>query len=180
MTADTPPTAIIPSIQPTAAVIASTPQKVHAATQAGGTGKSTSTTDNNVITSDGIDLDTQTESNHDTALTLACSGGHDELVALLLQRGADIEHRDKKVLLCERNIDLSNHFRALHRLSWLQLLVMYELSMHYSIMVPTSKHNQNAQRIQRCHLHALVVAKRFGKVDTFTKKLFLFRWSICY
>ncbi|XP_069125262.1 ankyrin repeat and KH domain-containing protein 1-like isoform X1 [Argopecten irradians] len=43
-----------------------------------------------------IDLDAQTESNHDTALTLACHGGHSELVNLLLSKGADIEHRDKK------------------------------------------------------------------------------------
>ncbi|XP_052262259.1 ankyrin repeat domain-containing protein 17-like isoform X2 [Dreissena polymorpha] len=43
-----------------------------------------------------IDLDAQTESNHDTALTLACAGGHSELVTLLLNKGADIEHRDKK------------------------------------------------------------------------------------
>ncbi|XP_061191259.1 ankyrin repeat domain-containing protein 17-like isoform X1 [Saccostrea echinata] len=42
------------------------------------------------------DLDSQTESNHDTALTLACHGGHSELVNLLLSKGADIEHRDKK------------------------------------------------------------------------------------
>lgn len=42
------------------------------------------------------DLDAQTESNHDTALTLACHGGHSELVNLLLSKGADIEHRDKK------------------------------------------------------------------------------------
>ena len=43
-----------------------------------------------------IDVDCQTESNHDTALTLACAGGHEELVLLLLQRNANIEHRDKK------------------------------------------------------------------------------------
>ena len=43
-----------------------------------------------------IDVDSQTESNHDTALTLACAGGHEELVILLLQRNANIEHRDKK------------------------------------------------------------------------------------
>lgn len=47
-----------------------------------------------------IDVNSQTDSNHDTALTLACAGGHEELVQLLLARGADIgmefEHRDKK------------------------------------------------------------------------------------
>ncbi|PVD39592.1 hypothetical protein C0Q70_02227 [Pomacea canaliculata] len=43
-----------------------------------------------------VDVDSQTESNHDTALTLACAGGHAELVSLLLAKGADIEHRDKK------------------------------------------------------------------------------------
>jgi len=37
-----------------------------------------------------VDLDSATESNHDTALTLACAGGHEELVKLLLGRGADI------------------------------------------------------------------------------------------
>ncbi|XP_037094837.1 ankyrin repeat and KH domain-containing protein 1-like [Pollicipes pollicipes] len=41
-------------------------------------------------------LNSETESNHDTALTLACAGGHEELVQLLLKRGAHIEHRDKK------------------------------------------------------------------------------------
>uniref|UniRef100_A0A452GPC9 K Homology domain-containing protein n=1 Tax=Gopherus agassizii TaxID=38772 RepID=A0A452GPC9_9SAUR len=36
-----------------------------------------------------------TESNHDTALTLACAGGHEELVVdLLLARGANKEHRN--------------------------------------------------------------------------------------
>ena len=43
-----------------------------------------------------VDLDSATESNHDTALTLACAGGHEDLVTLLLGRGSDIEHRDKK------------------------------------------------------------------------------------
>eukprot|EP00731_Ephydatia_muelleri_P037519 Em0494g4a len=43
-----------------------------------------------------IDIDQQTESNHDTALTLAAAGGHDELVELLLAHGSNIEHRDKK------------------------------------------------------------------------------------
>lgn len=37
-----------------------------------------------------IDVDSETDSNHDTALTLACAGGHDELVQLLLTRGANI------------------------------------------------------------------------------------------
>ena len=29
-------------------------------------------------------------------MTLACAGGHEELVRVLLQRGANLEHRDKK------------------------------------------------------------------------------------
>lgn len=43
-----------------------------------------------------LEVDAQTEGNHDTALTLACSGGHTELVELLLKFNANIEHRDKK------------------------------------------------------------------------------------
>ncbi|XP_036845532.1 ankyrin repeat and KH domain-containing protein 1-like isoform X5 [Oncorhynchus mykiss] len=43
-----------------------------------------------------VDIDAHTESNHDTALTLACAGGHEELVSVLVARGANIEHRDKK------------------------------------------------------------------------------------
>lgn len=37
-----------------------------------------------------VDVDIETDSNHDTALTLACAGGHEELVHLLLNRGANI------------------------------------------------------------------------------------------
>lgn len=37
-----------------------------------------------------VDVDIETDSNHDTALTLACAGGHEELVQLLLNRGANI------------------------------------------------------------------------------------------
>lgn len=43
-----------------------------------------------------IDIEQQTESNHDTALSMAAAGGHDDLVKLLLQRGSELEHRDKK------------------------------------------------------------------------------------
>ena len=43
-----------------------------------------------------LQIDAQTESNHDTALTLAAQGGHDELVQVLLAHGSDHEHRDKK------------------------------------------------------------------------------------
>uniref|UniRef100_A0A0N5AJ31 ANK_REP_REGION domain-containing protein n=1 Tax=Syphacia muris TaxID=451379 RepID=A0A0N5AJ31_9BILA len=46
--------------------------------------------------SDVFDVNMQTESNHDTALTLAATGGHEQLADLLIARGADIEHRDKK------------------------------------------------------------------------------------
>lgn len=37
-----------------------------------------------------MEVDSETDSNHDTALTVACAGGHEELVELLLSRGADI------------------------------------------------------------------------------------------
>lgn len=43
-----------------------------------------------------VEIDQVTESNHDTALTIASAGGHEELVRLLLVRGSNIEHRDKK------------------------------------------------------------------------------------
>ncbi|XP_030835495.1 ankyrin repeat domain-containing protein 17 isoform X5 [Strongylocentrotus purpuratus] len=43
-----------------------------------------------------VEIDAQTESNHDTALTIACAGGHDDLVQMLLEKNANIEHRDKK------------------------------------------------------------------------------------
>uniref|UniRef100_A0A8C6IM56 Ankyrin repeat and KH domain containing 1 n=1 Tax=Mus spicilegus TaxID=10103 RepID=A0A8C6IM56_MUSSI len=52
------------------------------------------TTDVSQLTSPSQD-ESQTESNHDTALTLACAGGHEELVVdLLLARGANKEHRN--------------------------------------------------------------------------------------
>ncbi|CAH8634846.1 unnamed protein product [Schistosoma intercalatum] len=43
-----------------------------------------------------IDVNACIESSMETALTLACSGGFVDLVRLLLERGADKEHRDKK------------------------------------------------------------------------------------
>ncbi|XP_022091038.1 ankyrin repeat and KH domain-containing protein mask-like isoform X2 [Acanthaster planci] len=43
-----------------------------------------------------VEVDAQTESNHDTALTVACAGGHDELVQMLLEKNANMEHKDKK------------------------------------------------------------------------------------
>lgn len=60
-----------------------------------------------------IDVDQQTDSNSDTALTLAAAGGHDELVTLLLVKGSDIEHRDKKgglwKILLVRNMHCPKH-----------------------------------------------------------------------
>uniref|UniRef100_H2YLD4 Uncharacterized protein n=1 Tax=Ciona savignyi TaxID=51511 RepID=H2YLD4_CIOSA len=49
-----------------------------------------------VAPSNFLEIDGHTESNHDTPLTLACAGGHEDLVQLLINRGANIEHRDKK------------------------------------------------------------------------------------
>lgn len=46
-----------------------------------------------------MDVDSETDSNHDTALTLACAGGHEDLVELLLSRGADIGERNKPDVL---------------------------------------------------------------------------------
>ncbi|GMR47018.1 hypothetical protein PMAYCL1PPCAC_17213, partial [Pristionchus mayeri] len=43
-----------------------------------------------------FDVDMQTESNNDTPLTLACSNGHTAMVELLVQRGANVHHKDKK------------------------------------------------------------------------------------
>ena len=42
-----------------------------------------------------VDLDSETDSNHDTALTLACFQGRHEVVSLLLDRKANVEHRAK-------------------------------------------------------------------------------------
>uniref|UniRef100_A0A182STW8 ANK_REP_REGION domain-containing protein n=1 Tax=Anopheles maculatus TaxID=74869 RepID=A0A182STW8_9DIPT len=49
-----------------------------------------------VVSERTIDVDSETDSNHDTALTLACAGGHEDMVELLITRGANIEHKDKK------------------------------------------------------------------------------------
>ena len=42
----------------------------------------------------GSDIEAQSERTKDTALSLACSGGRLEVVDLLLQRGANKEHRN--------------------------------------------------------------------------------------
>lgn len=57
---------------------------------------SSSVSSSNTISSNNCLSDLQSDSSHDTALTLACVGGHTTLANLLIQRGADIEHRDKK------------------------------------------------------------------------------------
>ena len=56
-----------------------------------------------------LQIDAQTESNHDTALTLAAQGGHDELVQVLLAHGSDREHRDKKGVWVWVNTSLKIH-----------------------------------------------------------------------
>ena len=62
-----------------------------------------------------VDLDSATESNHDTALTLACAGGHEDLVTLLLGRGADIGTNSYLFIL------VKNIFNGLKVLSILSL-----------------------------------------------------------
>jgi ankyrin repeat protein len=48
-----------------------------------------------------MDVDSETDSNHDTALTLGCAGGHEDLVELLISRGADIgKEQNFTLLLC--------------------------------------------------------------------------------
>ena len=51
-----------------------------------------------------IDVDCETESNHDTALTLACAGGHFELATILLLNGADPNHLLKVIVFLKRKI----------------------------------------------------------------------------
>lgn len=43
-----------------------------------------------VFPSNQLDVDSATDSNRDTALTLGCAGGHDDMVRLLINRGANI------------------------------------------------------------------------------------------
>ncbi|EDS38131.1 conserved hypothetical protein [Culex quinquefasciatus] len=50
----------------------------------------------NVVQERQIDVDSETDSNHVTALPLAYAGGHEELVEFLISRGTNIEHKDKK------------------------------------------------------------------------------------
>lgn len=47
----------------------------------------------------GSDINAQIETNRNTALTLACFQGRHEVVSLLLDRKANVEHR-AKVTLC--------------------------------------------------------------------------------
>lgn len=42
----------------------------------------------------GADIESQSERTKDTPLSLACSGGREEVVRLLLERGANKEHRN--------------------------------------------------------------------------------------
>lgn len=47
-------------------------------------------------TSNDVNIDSQTESDNDTALTISCTLRKRDLVKLLLSYGADIEHRNKE------------------------------------------------------------------------------------
>lgn len=48
----------------------------------------------------GSDINAQIETNRNTALTLACFQGRAEVVSLLLDRKANVEHRAKVSILC--------------------------------------------------------------------------------
>lgn len=48
----------------------------------------------------GSDINAQIETNRNTALTLACFQGRHEVVSLLLDRKANVEHRAKVCKFC--------------------------------------------------------------------------------
>lgn len=48
----------------------------------------------------GSDINAQIETNRNTALTLACFQGRHEVVSLLLDRKANVEHRAKVIINC--------------------------------------------------------------------------------
>lgn len=54
----------------------------------------------------GSDINAQIETNRNTALTLACFQGRHEVVSLLLDRKANVEHRAKVARCIE--LDLSD------------------------------------------------------------------------
>lgn len=58
----------------------------------------------------GSDINAQIETNRNTALTLACFQGRHEVVSLLLDRKANVEHRAKVTLL---EIFIFIHFGSL-------------------------------------------------------------------
>ena len=96
-----------------------------------------------------VDLDSETDSNHDTALTLACAGGHEELVTLLLSRGADIEHRDKKGFTPLILAATAGHDKVCILFFirvYLHHLNLHRLLRSCSTMVPTSRHNLRGLR----------------------------------
>ena len=78
-----------------------------------------------------VDLDSETESNHDTALTLACAGGHEELVKLLLDRGADIGNLNVNVLHLLNYILL--HHKAVLKLGYKKYVSFDFLSLNFYI-----------------------------------------------
>lgn len=48
----------------------------------------------------GSDINAQIETNRNTALTLACFQGRHEVVGLLVERKANVEHRAKVGFIC--------------------------------------------------------------------------------
>ena len=69
----------------------------------------------------GSDINAQIETNRNTALTLACFQGRQEVVSLLVDRKANIEHRAK---VCLSDFYLLHKSNIRDDLYWLKILEM--------------------------------------------------------